>query len=127
MTPEQRKQLVRELVEQVTVTGNIDLMLEHPGLVDTASSIQHMINGLSDRGIRFTLQITEGDWVATRAVISGTHTGEGFGVPPTGKTVEYDVLILNRVVEGLVVQDQSIPNIMSLMHQIGVPMTNEAT
>jgi len=122
MTPEERKQLVRDIVEEVILTGNADVMREQPGMVEAAESIQPMLNGLSDREIRFTVQITEGEWVATRAVITGTHTGEGFGVPPTGRPVEFAVNILNRVEDGIVVQDQTIPNIMSLMHQIGAPM-----
>lgn len=44
--------------------------------------------------------IAEGDKVVTRKLISGTHTGDLFGIAPTGKNVEIKVIDIFTVYDG---------------------------
>ena len=120
MTPEQNKQFVRQFIEKVVTSGDTDLMRQHPGLHEIIPTISRMAQTLSDRSVSFPLQIAEGEWVAMRAVFYGTHTGNAFGVDATGNKVEYEVLILNRVVDGVIVQQHSQADLGRLMEQIGV-------
>src|SRR5215207_4080022 len=42
-------------------------------------------------------QIAEGDKVVTRWGFRGTHQGELFGLAPTGKTVEFGGIFIDRI------------------------------
>ncbi len=44
--------------------------------------------------------IGEGDLVATRWTVTGTHEKEFFGVPPSGKRVEVEGMYFYRLAEG---------------------------
>jgi predicted ester cyclase len=49
-------------------------------------------------------QIAEGDTVATRVSISGTHQGDYMGIEATGKHVTFRGLAYDRIVDGKVVE-----------------------
>jgi len=48
--------------------------------------------------------LADGEWVAHRYTIRGTHTGDFFGRPPTGERFELLGLDMVRVVDGLLVE-----------------------
>lgn len=110
MTPEELKQFTISMIEEGVKTGNIDAMREHPGLQEIIPTVEQQAQALSDRSVRFPLVICEGEWVACVAVFTGTHTGDFFGNPPTGKRIEYEVLMFNRLVDGKVVKQYSAAN-----------------
>ena len=122
MTAAQNKQLTRQIIEEVLTTGNVDPMRKHPGLHEVIPTIERITQTLSDRSVSFPVEIAEGEWVAKRAVFRGTHTGNGFGTEPTGKTIEYEVLIFSRVVDGVIVQQHSQADAASIMEQIGAAL-----
>jgi predicted ester cyclase len=59
---------------------------------------------LADLRVEIHQQLAEGDWVATRKTISGTHRGELMGVAATGKPVRIEVFDLVRVENGRYVE-----------------------
>jgi predicted ester cyclase len=48
--------------------------------------------------------VAEGDKVLTRWVLTGTHSGEFLGAPPTGTMVRAEGMSLDRVEDGMVVE-----------------------
>jgi predicted ester cyclase len=48
--------------------------------------------------------VTEGEWVAHRYLLRGTHTGDFFGQPPTGAPFEARGLDMVRVRNGQLVE-----------------------
>jgi hypothetical protein len=52
---------------------------------------------------RRATEIAEGDMVATRATMQGTHLGTFMGVAPTNKQVTLTVLLMDQVVNGKIV------------------------
>ena len=54
-----------------------------------------------------------------RSTNRGTHAGELFGVPPTGKEVTVSAMAIFRIVEGKVAEVWVKPDLKSLMQQIG--------
>jgi len=64
-------------------------------------------------------QLAEGDKVVTRKTFRGTHTGEVFGVPPTGRPVEFGVIDIVRVRDGQIVEHWNQLDLLGLMRQIG--------
>jgi steroid delta-isomerase-like uncharacterized protein len=75
--------------------------------------------------LRFTsdmdLIVAEGDKVVVRGTVSGTHTGaDFFGVPASGKRIEWSGTDVSRVVDGKIVERWLNADIMSLMQQLGL-------
>ncbi|WP_143164847.1 ester cyclase [Chryseolinea serpens] len=78
-----------------------------------------MRSGFPD--IQWTLEetIVEGDKVAARFVMRGTHRGSFFGVPPTGKSIAVQAMNFYRLSNGQFIEEHGMPDMMGLMQQIG--------
>jgi steroid delta-isomerase-like uncharacterized protein len=63
--------------------------------------------------------IAEGDEVATRWTLTGTHQGVFQGIPPAGRLVKFTGIEFNRVVDGKLVEHWSMFDNVSLLQQIG--------
>ena len=63
--------------------------------------------------------IAEGDKVAYRFTIRGTHQGEFMGVPATGKVVTVTGIYISRIAGGKVVEDWESFDALGLMQQLG--------
>ncbi len=63
--------------------------------------------------------ITEGDTVATRWTLTGTHRGTFQGIPATGRTVKFTGIEYNRVVDGLLAEHWSMFDNVALLRQLG--------
>lgn len=64
--------------------------------------------------------IAEGNQVATRFTMTGTHKGEFAGVPATGKRVTIGGIDILRFESGKVVEHWGYTDQMGLMQQLGV-------
>jgi steroid delta-isomerase-like uncharacterized protein len=76
-------------------------------------------NGFPD--IRWTLEetITEGDRVAARFTMRGTHRGDFFGIPATGNEISVQALNFYHLADGQIVGEQGQPDLLGIMQQIG--------
>jgi steroid delta-isomerase-like uncharacterized protein len=75
--------------------------------------------------IQWTLEemIAEGDKVAARFTMRGTHQGTFFGVPPTGKKIAVSAMNFYRLSGEQFVEERGQPDLLGLLQQIGaVPM-----
>jgi steroid delta-isomerase-like uncharacterized protein len=72
--------------------------------------------------LHFTIedQVISGDKVATRWTAEGTNTASLGDVPPTGRRVHVDGLILDRVENGRVVERWEQWDQLSMMRQLGL-------
>jgi predicted ester cyclase len=64
--------------------------------------------------------IAEGDKVVVRGTVHGTHKGDLMGIPPTGKRVEFPLIIIYRVTDGKIVEHWMVADQLSMMQQLGV-------
>lgn len=64
--------------------------------------------------------ISEGDKVAVRGAIHGTHRGELMGIPPTGKRVTISLIDINLIENGKIVERWSQADMLGMMQQLGV-------
>jgi steroid delta-isomerase-like uncharacterized protein len=79
----------------------------------------------SDRHFSVESMITEGDTVATRTTMRGTHTGEFLGHPPTGKQIETTGLTMERIVDGKIVERWFNFDTAGVMQELGISMAPE--
>ena len=63
--------------------------------------------------------LVDGDKIAVRMTFHGTHKGELMGIPPTGKTVSFEAIIIYRLADGKIVEHWLQTDTMSLMQQLG--------
>jgi len=64
--------------------------------------------------------IAEGDKVAVRATMTGTHQGDFMGIPATGKPVTISGIDVTRFHEGQSVEHWGQWDMAALMQQLGV-------
>ena len=72
--------------------------------------------------IRYTVEdmIAEGDRVALRWSMHGTHGGEILGIPATGKQVTLTGLDIYRLNDGRLAEHWDQVDVMGLLQQLGV-------
>ena len=64
--------------------------------------------------------IGEGDKVAVRHRLQGTHQAELQGIPATGRKVEIGGIVIFRIENGMVAEAWLNADIMGMMQQLGV-------
>jgi steroid delta-isomerase-like uncharacterized protein len=63
--------------------------------------------------------VAEGDRVVLRGLWRGTHKGPFQGIPASGRAVTIDMIIVDRIVDGRIVEHFAQFDAMALMQQIG--------
>jgi steroid delta-isomerase-like uncharacterized protein len=63
--------------------------------------------------------VAEGDKVAVRFNVTGTHKGELQGIPPTGKKVSFSAMDFITLTDNKISEDWLSADMMGLMQQIG--------
>ena len=79
-----------------------------------------MREAFPDLQVTIEEQIAEGDRVLTRFRTRGTHQGELWGMPPTGKEVEIANMSMCRIEAGKMVEEWPAPDRLGMMQQLGV-------
>ena len=64
--------------------------------------------------------VAEGEMVAVRATMTGTHQGELMGMPPTGKQVNFQFISIEHLRGGKVVERWEQADMMGMMQQLGM-------
>ena len=82
--------------------------------------VQMVRDAFPDYWVRIDLIAAEDDRVGARITQGGTHNGEFFGIPPTGKTVEWTEMAILRIGDGKILATWFDSDIAGLMQQLGV-------
>jgi steroid delta-isomerase-like uncharacterized protein len=113
------EQLAQELISLNAifyVPGNSEPMRGPAGYL---AIIGMMRSGFPD--IQWTLDdlVVEDDKVAARFTMRGTHQGNFFGIPATGKPIEVKAMNFYHFTNGLIVEEYGMPDMLGLLQQIG--------
>ncbi|MFE5027918.1 ester cyclase [Streptomyces sp. NPDC056656] len=134
MRQESHADHMRYFVEQVQEKGHLDLIdeLVHPGFRNhtvapgqrdgrdgVGETMAAMHEALSDLRVEVLHCVADGDLVATHKVFRGRHTGSWFGIPPSGKRVEFRAMDLVRYQDGQIFEHWAVADGMSLLRQTG--------
>ena len=81
--------------------------------------VEMMRSGFPD--IQWTVEelISEGDKVAARFTMRGTHRGTFMGVPPTQKPITVQAINIYHLKNGQIVREYGAPDLLGLLAQIG--------
>jgi steroid delta-isomerase-like uncharacterized protein len=72
-----------------------------------------------DSTITIEDDISEGNMVASRWKIEGTHLSEFQGIPATGRSINVPGIDLSRVVNGKIAEHWAQFDLLALLQQIG--------
>lgn len=81
---------------------------------------QIMLAGFPDYQTVIDDLIAEYDKVVARITMSGTHTGNFMGIPPSGKHVSFTGIYVARLSNGKIVEHWGEEDAVSLLQQLGV-------
>ena len=82
--------------------------------------IEYFRNAVPDLTYTVEDQLAEGDKVVSRYTVSGTHQGEFFGVPGSGKRIEMSGIQIDRFDEsGNLIEEWPEYDLLGAMRQIG--------
>lgn len=133
-TPEENKAIVRRLAEEVWNEGRLDVIEEVYHDLSVAPDVPQLPVGPA--GTRFAVEtfraafpdfhmttehlVADGDLVVARFRQRGTHRGELFGIPPTGREVDFEEIALLQIADGKIVATWYETDMLTLMNQLGV-------
>jgi steroid delta-isomerase-like uncharacterized protein len=136
MSVEQNKAVIRRYIEVGWSTGDMSAVAEavapeyrrhQPNMVmpvESEKELEQLIEmyraGIPDLDIKVQHIVAEGDWVVTRALCTGTHTGELAGIPPTGKSLAVTASDIFQMADGKVVESWHNLDDLGLLQQIGI-------
>ena len=135
MTVEANKAIVRLYYAQVLDAGNLDALPElaasnyvendplpgqGSGLKGLVQRVRMLRNGLPN--LHFTVDdiVAEGEKVIVRWTMQGTHLGEFFGVPATGKTVKATGVDIILMRDGKMAEHWHEIDALGLLQQLDV-------
>jgi len=139
MTPEASKRVMIRFTEFINTASETlaaelispDAIFHGPGRPEPMRGpagylaiIEMMRGGFPD--IQWTLEemVAEGDKVAARFTMRGTHLGTFFGTPSTGKKIAVQALNIYRLSRGQIIEETGQPDLLGLLQQIGAVPAN---
>lgn len=89
------------------------------GLAEFEERSRALARAIPDLHFEVDDAIEAGDQVALRMTVTGTHRGEGLGVPPTGRAIRITGITVGRYRDGLLVEGRNFFDLLSLYEQVG--------
>jgi steroid delta-isomerase-like uncharacterized protein len=132
---EENKALMRRWFEEVWTNRNadaIDEMFAEDGIAHGLKEGEEMrgpaafkeyhrrfCGAFPDIAVDVVDILAEGDKVAARCVVRGTHAGDHLGSPATNKPIEISGISIVRIRDGKIVEGWNTFDFMALYRQIG--------
>lgn len=134
-SPSEHKEIVRLEVERAWNEGDLEVIddlfaadsLDHVPLVPMEirgpEGHKQLINAFRstfpDLEVTIHEMIAEGDLVAHRVIIRGTHDGDFVGIDPAGEEIEVAGLVLVRFEDGKIAESWANFDALGILQQIG--------
>ena len=134
MTDRANEELARRFYEECWTRGNAaaadDLIAEDliheqfpkgwpPGREGFKRLVGTWRSAFPDMRETVTQLLTDGDWVAARFTLRGTHRGDFYGIPATNKRVEARGVDLLRFRDGLIAEWIYCEDALGVLAQLG--------
>lgn len=118
---------IRELIAlDASLWGQLGPDQEIKGPDAFLAFAQQIRNAFPDTEVVVEDAFADGDKVAVRWTATGTHRGEIFGAPPTGKKMQIAGMTIVRIVNGKIVEGWDNWDRLGLLQQIGAYAQAEA-
>lgn len=130
------KAIAHRMYEEAVNGGNIDLFdeilaedfVEHeepmPGMPPTRDTVKQFLtavrNGFPDFHMAVEDMLQEGNKIAARIIMTGTHLGEFMGIPATGNKVEVQTIDFLEFRGDQMIAHWGVTDTATMMQQLGV-------
>lgn len=119
-----------EIFSPSCVTHQLQSGPEIKGVPRGPEAVKHHVaewlTGFPDLSFDVEHMIAEGEFVVSRSVLRGTHTGNWSGLPPTGKPVSIRMIVIHRVVDGRIAEDWVLVEALGFFQQLElIPVTQD--
>lgn len=120
--PAQRSRYFDLYAEDIVLHGYVGV---GPGLEGVKQYYETFWSAFPDSQVKAEEIVEQGDRVALRLLITGTHLGPFLGIAPTGRTVSFAGMTILRFRDGKCVERWSVTDSVSLLIQLGLhPIPN---
>lgn len=134
MSPDELKTRARRIAQELLTQGDLGITAEifapgcshrgpHVGAPGTAAALRWVATlrrAFPDLRAAVEDEIAEGDAVAQRLFVSGTHRGAFLGIPPSGRLVSWPLAVFLRAgPEGAFTEHWSIWDRLDLLNRLG--------
>jgi steroid delta-isomerase-like uncharacterized protein len=134
MSTEENKAIIQRVTEEVYNKRNLAVAdeinatnvivhfpnIEVKGIEAYKKLVSEMFNAFPDLYSANDEVLAEGDTVAARYTMIGTHKGEFMGIAPTGKKVTMTGMSIAHFTEGKITESWGIMDTMGMLQQLGV-------
>ena len=112
-----------ELINDTHFTDDITLVMSPENIVGIdgfKDYYSNFVTGFSD--VEFTMVdvFGQGDKIVKHWKFKGTHSGDFFGIPATGRSVDVEGTTLVKMKDGKIAQEQDFMDNMAFMSQLGL-------
>jgi steroid delta-isomerase-like uncharacterized protein len=130
------ERLIRRYFDELFNQGRVDLVDEllAPDYVNHSPGAPDLPTGRAGVAIvvaalrrafpdlRYTIDelVVADDAVAARTTMTGTHEGDLFGLPPTGRAVRVAQHTIERIRDGRIVAHHRLTDDLAMLRQLGV-------
>jgi len=90
-----------------------------PGIEGAKAVHQKTLLGMPDYYTTIEDLIAEGDKVVARVTMTGTHTGNFYGIAPTGRRVNLTSIYIVRIANGKIVEHWGEEDGVAVLKQLG--------
>ena len=97
------------------------------GLEDAKLVHQKTLIGMPDYHTTIEDLIAEGDKVVARVSMTGTHTGDFYGIPATGRRVNLTGIFIVRIADGKIVEHWGEEDGVKVLRELGFKIKLEPT
>jgi steroid delta-isomerase-like uncharacterized protein len=138
MTGDANKQVVRRFYEELWNRGNLaaadelvaPAYVRHdlragdapPGPAGQKAVAEKFRRAFPDMRLEVEALVADGDLVAARWTISGTHTGAWGDVAPTGRSVRFSGVNFFRIADEQIAEIWNVRDDLGLREQLGAPI-----
>jgi steroid delta-isomerase-like uncharacterized protein len=134
MSHAENKRLARRFPKEAATEGNLDILdtllardfVDHgvfgrdsAGRDAAKQELQRLRTAFPDFEATVEDIIAEGDLVAMRVTLSGTHEGEFMGIEPTGASFTVQNMVFTRIENGTIAERWTQPDTLGLLKQLG--------
>lgn len=88
--------------------------------------IQALRAAFPDMHVGVTDQFHEGHKVCTRVVLTGTQLGAFNGIPPSGRSIQIDGVIISELTDGRITREWELLDQHSMLQQLDLLPTDDA-
>jgi steroid delta-isomerase-like uncharacterized protein len=135
MTIQDNVMTSRRFFEQVCTAGNLDTIddlvtadaihrdrdaEEYHGPEGVREWITGYRSAFPDLRVIVEEQVAQGDTVVTRWTTEGTHRGELWGIPPTGRPFVITGITIDRFVEDRIAESKESWDALGMLQQLGI-------